>query len=63
MLGIIHRNPGKNALQLRDFGIRAADGRTLSELERNDLIVYRNGGWHLTSKGDLRLAENTPDKE
>lgn len=61
ILGIIHDNPGLDALKLRDHGIRPHDGRLLQEMENTSrLIEYKNGGWRLTAKGDLRLLSSSP---
>lgn len=59
LLTLIHTHPGKDALALREFGLTPRDGRLLRELEKAAYVVFKSGGWLLTSKGDVFLLENT----
>lgn len=53
----IHDHPGKTALALIEEGhLQKNLARHLSPLERGKMIVYKGDGWHLTGKGDARLA-------
>lgn len=55
----IANRPGCSALDLAQAGLERSDGRRLVDLEERGLVAYRNGGWHLTGKGDARLLSNS----
>ncbi len=60
LLRLIRENPGKNALELRNapanyIHVGPMDGRLLKNMQTDGLIEYRNEGWRVTAKGDLRL--------